>query len=150
MSEIDDALEFFAQGYGCSQAVLAAYAPALGLDLRQAMRLSAPFSAPLCPDGLCGALSGALMVLSQARGAADCLSAAARSELRAFTDELSDGFRDRFGSIVCRDIVGADLRTAAGMAQAREGGLITARCTPALRGAVELLADLLARSAGES
>lgn len=47
MTGVDDALELFADGFECSQAVLGAYAPALGLDFASAMRLAAPFSAPL-------------------------------------------------------------------------------------------------------
>ena len=146
MTDEDDALELFADGFGCSQAVLGAYAPALGLDFGTAMRLAAPFSAPLCPDGLCGALSGALMALS-ATCRSDCVTPAARADLRALTDELSDAFRARLGSLVCRDIVGCDLRTAAGLAEARKRCLITARCTPAVQVAVELLEAQLSRLA---
>jgi hypothetical protein len=73
----------------------------------------------------------------------DCVPPAARAEPRALTDELSDAFHARFGWLVCRDIVRCDLRTAAGMADARERDLIAARCTPAMQVAVGLLERFL-------
>ena len=88
MSPLDDALEFFEEGYGCSQAVLGAYAPTLGLDFDQAMRLTAPFAAPLCSD-LCGALSGALMVLGLAGHLGLCHRRGARLRVPLSTSSTS-------------------------------------------------------------
>ena len=142
MSPLDDALEFFEEGYGCSQAVLGAYAPTLGLDFDQAMRLTAPFAAPLCSD-LCGALSGALMVLGLALGTSDCVTGEGRAALSAPLDELNERFRVSNGSFLCADIVGVDLRTPEGMQRARDEGLIATRCVKAVSEACQILDSLL-------
>jgi C_GCAxxG_C_C family probable redox protein len=151
MSPLDVALECFEEGYGCSQAVLGAYAPALGLEFDQAMRLAAPFAAPLCPD-LCGALSGALMVLGLALGTPDCVTVQGRAALSAPVDELNERFRASNGSYLCGDIVGVDLRTPEGMQRARDEGLIATRCVKAISDACQIVDSLLARpraAAGE-
>jgi len=144
MGPLEDALEFFEEGYGCSQAVLGAYAPTLGLGFDQAIRLTAPFAAPLCPD-LCGALSGALMVLGLALGTPDCVTGQARAALSAAVDELNERFRLSNGSLLCADIVGVDLSTPEGMQRAKNEGLIATRCVKAVREACQILDLLLAR-----
>jgi C_GCAxxG_C_C family probable redox protein len=58
------AAALFEQGYNCSQSVLAAFAPELGLPEATALKLAAPFGGGIARSGeLCGAVSGAIMAL---------------------------------------------------------------------------------------
>ena len=64
MSHTDLALSRFSEGFSCSQSVLAAFAPELGLDADAALRVSAAFGGGMGRLGdTCGAVTGALMVL---------------------------------------------------------------------------------------
>ena len=60
----------FSEGYSCSQSVLAAFAPELGLDADAALRVSAAFGGGMGrTGGTCGAVTGALMALGLKYGA---------------------------------------------------------------------------------
>ncbi len=63
MNQTKQAEDLFRAGYSCSQAVLGAFAPSLGLDLQQAFQVSACFGRGMRCGSVCGACTGALMVL---------------------------------------------------------------------------------------
>ena len=69
-SRIDLAHSRFSEGFSCSQSVLAAFAPELGLDADAALRVSAAFGGGMGrTGGTCGAVTGALMALGLKYGA---------------------------------------------------------------------------------
>lgn len=61
----DAAYAWFLKGYNCSQSVVAAFAPQLGLTEETALRLSAGFGAGIGRmREVCGAFCGVVTVLS--------------------------------------------------------------------------------------
>ena len=59
---VDVASSRFSEGFNCSQSVLVAFAPELGLDADAALRVSAAFGGGMGRLGdTCGAVTGALM-----------------------------------------------------------------------------------------
>ena len=68
MTRKEKALEYFRRGFHCSQAVLASYADLCGLTEKQALKLGACFGSGMRKDEVCGACSGALMVLGSLYG----------------------------------------------------------------------------------
>ena len=61
----DAAYAWFLQGYNCSQSVVTAFAPQLGLTEEMALRLSAGFGAGIGRmREVCGAFCGVVTVLS--------------------------------------------------------------------------------------
>lgn len=63
MTHEEKALSYYDAGYHCSQAVLAAYADELGLTEEQALKIAHCFNKGMRQGEVCGACSGALMVL---------------------------------------------------------------------------------------
>ena len=63
MTHKDQALQLFSEHFHCSQAVLAAFAPECGLSHEQALKLGACFGSGMRKGEVCGACTGALMVL---------------------------------------------------------------------------------------
>ena len=63
MTHKEKALQLFADKFHCSQAVLAAYASECGITQQQALRLGSCFGSGMRKGEVCGACSGALMVL---------------------------------------------------------------------------------------
>ena len=60
----DKARELFNEGYNCSQAVLGAFAEDAGLDVKTALRLSAPFGGGMGRmREVCGGVSGMFMAI---------------------------------------------------------------------------------------
>lgn len=66
MTRAEDAQDLFNSGkYNCAQAILAAYGPSYGIERGLALRVSSVFGTGIArTGGMCGSVSGALMVLS--------------------------------------------------------------------------------------
>ena len=101
----DAAYAWFLQGYNCSQSVVAAFAPQLGLTEEMALRLSAGFGAGI--GGMrevCGAFCGVVTVLSMVY--ADPTDPKDKSRMYALVQEAAEQYRSRNGgSIICRELL---------------------------------------------
>jgi len=53
-------------------------------------------------------------------------------------------FEERNGSTLCLELLGCDISTAEGLAEARQNGLFQSRCTKLVRDAVEIVQGMLA------
>lgn len=71
MTHVEKANALFKRNFHCSQAVLAAFSEELGLTEEQALKLGACFGSGMRKGEVCGACSGALMVLGLKHGQAD-------------------------------------------------------------------------------
>ena len=143
MDRADRAVQLFRSGHACSQSVLLAWAPDLGLDEGLAARLAAPFAGGMRIGGTCGAVTGGLLVLGLATCKDDCVTREGRVASSGPALEFARRFRERFGSLDCPGIIGCDLRDPAAAARAHQEGWFETRCEPAVRGAAELLGELL-------
>lgn len=63
MNHVDKAEEYFCNNFNCSQAVFTGFATELGLDEKLALKISTQFGGGARKGEMCGAVSGALMVL---------------------------------------------------------------------------------------
>ena len=107
MDQIERARELFQSGYNCCQAVVGAYAEALGLDFDEAMRLSAALGGGVGRmREVCGAVLGMGIVLGLHDGSADPKDRGAKAALYARMQALGAQFREENGSIVCRELLG--------------------------------------------
>ena len=108
----------FARGFNCAQAVFSAFAGRFGVTSDFALRLSAPFGAGVARQGeMCGALTGALMVLGLQYGQ---VRPEGKEQMYLTAREFADVFRQRHGSVLCRDLVGHDISTPEGLQTARQ------------------------------
>ena len=146
MSRVDDAAAFFRSGHACSQAVLLAWAPEYGLDAGLAARLAAGFAAGMRLGDVCGAATGAIMVLGLATCGDECVTREGRAAVASATEAFAEKFRERVGALDCPDIIGCDLRMPEGRAVAQEQALFATRCAPAVRAAAEILEEMLPAS----
>lgn len=145
MSRIDDAGQLFLERYSCSQAVFAAFAPSLGVDPSQALRLSAALGGGLRAGSTCGAVLGALLVLGLAYCDEGC-TPDSRHSVMAAVDSFNTQFEQRVGGMTCPGILGYDVRETEQRAIVQDLGLRESRCLPAVRTAAELLEAMLAGS----
>jgi C_GCAxxG_C_C family probable redox protein len=140
--EITTALEIYAQGFNCAQAVLAAFAPRHGLAKEQALKLAAAFGSGKTRGATCGAVSGGLLAIGLAHGR----SRADDMQARARTHALAQAFQDRFeqlhGSCSCEELLGLDPTTPEGRQAAVDRGLLESRCPQFVRSAVQLVLEL--------
>ena len=102
----DAAYAWFLQGYNCSQSVVAAFAPQLGLTEEMALRLSAGFGAGIGRmREVCGAFCGVVTVLSMVY--ADPADPKDKSRMYALVQQTAEQYRTRNGggSIICRELL---------------------------------------------
>ena len=100
------AYAYFLKGYNCSQSVVAAFAPQLGLSEEMALRMSAGFGAGIGRmREVCGAFCGVVTVLSLVY--ADPADPADKSRMYALVQEAARLYRARNGgdSIICRELL---------------------------------------------
>jgi C_GCAxxG_C_C family probable redox protein len=132
------------QGFNCAQAVLGAFAADFGLDQETAMRLASPFGGGMGRTaGICGAVSGALMVLGLRYGMARPEDRQAKEQAYRLAAAFIDRFEASQGSVACRQLLGRDISTPQGLSQAREEGLFASTCPALVRTAAELVSALL-------
>ena len=145
MDETKTAAELFNAGCACSQAVLGVFADRLELDRDQAMRISAGFAGGMRMGEVCGAMTGAFMALGLAYCMNECTTRDGRKAAYVAVEAFTEAFRERHGSILCRDLLGCDISTAEGMRIAEEKGLFSTKCPQVVRDAAEILNETLPR-----
>lgn len=116
----DAAYAWFLKGYNCSQSVVAAFAPQLGLTEEMALRLSAGFGAGIGRmREVCGAFCGVVTVLSMVY--ADPADPKDKSRMYALVQQAAEQYRARNGgSIICRELLAKAGAAPAGGTAAEE------------------------------
>ncbi len=143
-TSVDQAMTLFQQGFSCSQAVCAAYAPALGLSRELALKIASGFGGGMGRQGEgCGAVTGAIMAIGLKTGPIEATDAAAKENTYALTQQVIDQFKDRHGTVLCRKLMGCDLDRPEGLQQAREAHLFTKRCPQLVQDAAEIVSALI-------
>jgi C_GCAxxG_C_C family probable redox protein len=146
VNSISKASRLFRDGCACSQAILATYAQPLGVSRETAMKISAGFAGGMRMGGTCGAVTGALMVLGLRHASEKCDTAASRADVYARVVEFTKRFRQRNGSVICRELLKCDISTPDGMKQAQEQGLFRTTCVKMVESAAGILEEMGAES----
>jgi C_GCAxxG_C_C family probable redox protein len=139
MNGVSRAAQLFRDGCACSQAILATYGPPLGLPRETAMQVAAGFAGGMRLGDACGAVTGSLMTLGLRHGSANCDTAEGRTEVYAHVVEFTKRFRERCGSLVCRELLECDISTPEGMQQARDRNLFMTTCVKLVEDAATIL-----------
>ena len=106
MTYKEKAIELFMDGANCAQAVFAAFSPMTGIDYELALRLSSSFGGGLGRQReVCGAVSGMCMVAGVLYGYSNLSDDAEKKEHYRMIQELCSAFRERFGTIICRELL---------------------------------------------
>ena len=109
MSHSQRAKELFLQGYNCAQAVFIAFSDLTGYDVDDAARISSSFGGGMGRlREVCGAVSGAFMVAGCLYGYADETDKDAKTAHYALIQNIAARFIEKNGTIICRDLVGAE------------------------------------------
>jgi C_GCAxxG_C_C family probable redox protein len=91
----------------------------------------------------CGSVTGALMVIGLSHAKTRKDDDDSRERTYALAQEFMDAFRDRNGSILCRELLGVDVSTPEGIAAVRERDLFRTACPKFVKDAGEILEEIL-------
>lgn len=138
------AAERFKQGFSCSQAVLSAFSDIFDLDLNLALKISQPFGGGIARRGeMCGAVSGALMVIGLKYGRTEAEDTPSRDRTYEAVATFIQKFECLHGSIICKELLGYDLGSEEEYKKAEEEGLFESRCPKFVQQTADILADLI-------
>ena len=148
MSKSLKAVGYFNNGVNCSQSVLAAFSPELGISEDDSLRIACAFGGGIGKQQLiCGAVTGALMALGLKYGKALNDSEEKKKETYALSRSFCEQFKERFGSLNCLELLqNLDMNDPADSARIHELGLHDSHCTNYVKHSSNLLEVLLNKS----
>lgn len=133
----------------CSQAVLAAFADECGITKQQAFRLGSCFGSGMRKGEVCGACTGALMVLGLLFGQDKIGDIQGRERSNKVNDLMMNRFREVCGSCICNDLLGCDVSTPQGVQFAKDNNLFTEFCPKMVANAVDIVEEIIGQMNGE-
>lgn len=108
MTRSERAIALFLDGCNCAQAVFVAFADLFGMEEKLALRISSSFGGGIGRQReVCGAVSGMCMAAGALYGYDDVKDPTKKAEHYALIQQLCGKFRDAYGSIICRELLGA-------------------------------------------
>ncbi len=138
MTKADDPVDLFNQGFNCSQAVLSVFAADFGLEVGAARRIAQGFGAGAGrSDEMCGAASGAIMVLGLRYGGIRADDSDARETTYTAVADFLQRFTKLHGSTECTALLRYNLSDPRQRAEAKK--IVPARCPMFVSDAVTLL-----------
>jgi len=144
MKKTDTALASFKSGFTCSSAVFSAFSDELGLDGKTAKKIACGFGAGISKSGnICGAVSGAIMVIGLRYGKTRVGDDATTDQTRLLVSEFLEEFTRRHGSVNCTELLGYNLGNAGEFQKAREKRLFVTKCPELVRDAAAILEEIL-------
>lgn len=126
------ASEMFSSDKNCAQSVLGAFAKDYGLDTKTAMNITCGLGSGVRSAEICGAVSGAVLVIGLKYGSSKELC-------HQKTAEFIEKFKTENGSIVCRNLLDCDISTPEGREIAISKNLFKTKCLDMVLSAVKIL-----------
>ena len=127
--------EYFSNGLYCSQAVLGALCEKYGMDTDTAFKISCGLNSGCRCADICGAVSGAILVVGLKYGDNQQIC-------NSKTEEFIARFKDKNAKIICRDILGCDISTSKGKQEFISRNLFNTVCAEMVASAVGILEEL--------
>ena len=144
MNRTEIARSRFDGNYSCSESVFTAYAPSFGLDESAALRVASGFGGGRWRRGLvCGAVTGAIMVLGLAGGRTQPDDKQSKERIYELVNRFSERFLAENGSLSCRDLTGIDISTREGLAEMLSNPVHHERCRDLVGTACRILEEIL-------
>ncbi|MCP4020722.1 MAG: C_GCAxxG_C_C family protein [Desulfobacteraceae bacterium] len=143
MTKTDVAIDYFLNGYRCSQAVLGAFADDFNLDLDTAMTISLGFAGGAGTDSYCGSLSAGYLVLAMKFGFPEPGNPEKMRQLIEKNQELCRQFKACHENVNCKDLVGLDVFSEKGSAEFAAKNLKETYCVNLVGKTVQILEQIM-------
>ncbi len=111
MTRKEKAMQSFLDGYNCAQCMMLAFEDMLTIDLDTALKIASPFGGGMGRlREVCGSVSGMFMVLGFIKGYHEPENYEGKKELYEHVQELARRYEEVNGSIICRDLLGLNVK----------------------------------------
>lgn len=147
-SNPESAVKLFKEGYNCSQAVIGAYCEELGMNMETALKLASSFGGGMGRlREVCGAVSAMFMVAGLKYGYIDPKDRELKQKHYELIQQLSHRFKEKYGSIICRELLGLNIKHDHPAPDARTEEYYKKRpCVELVKCAAEILDEVLKES----
>lgn len=147
MEKTENARELFKSGYNCAQSVFCTFAEDVGIDFETALKLSSSFGGGMGRlREVCGAVSAMFMIAGLKYGYISNNDDVAKENHYALVQVLGRKFEEQNGSIICRELLGLDIKHDAPKPNARtEEYYATRPCEGFVVSAVKIISDYLSK-----
>ncbi|MCM1099840.1 MAG: C-GCAxxG-C-C family protein [Clostridium sp.] len=136
------AMEYFLSGYNCTQAVVLAYEDLLPADRATLLRMSSSFGGGMGRlREVCGTVSGMFLVAGFLYGYDDPKAFEEKAAHYGRIQELAARFRQRQGSIVCRELLGLSGKSDSPVPERRTEEYYRKRPCPQLAGLAAMILE---------
>jgi C_GCAxxG_C_C family probable redox protein len=147
MNKPELASEYLKKGYNCAQSVIKAYAGDVGMNEEDAVKMASVLGGGIGRTGhICGAVSGAALVIGMKFGSTDNTAKHARTKAYQKAKELLEKFDAQNKSILCNDLLGYDISTDEGLKQARASGVMVQKCPKLVFSAAKILESIISET----
>ena len=143
MNRFEKAFALHAEGYNCAQAVIGAYADIIGIGEQEAFSIGAGFGGGAGTGELCGAVSGAVMVLGLLTPVDMNDPVGSKKRTTTLSKEFQKRFVEKFRHLRCHDLLRDPTQTSDATPAAKAMG-VTHHCRLMIVTAVELVEEILA------
>lgn len=111
MDKEQTARQLFKNGYNCAQSVFCTFAQDFGFDFETALKLSSSFGGGMGRlREVCGAVSAMFMIAGLKYGYSSNDNDKAKEKHYELIQKLAKDFENQNGSIICRDLLGLDIK----------------------------------------
>jgi C_GCAxxG_C_C family probable redox protein len=144
MNKSELASEYLKKGYNCAQSVIKAYANDVGMNEEDAVKMASVLGGGIGRTGhICGAVSGAALVIGMKFGSTDNTDKHSRNKAYQKANELLEKFSAQNKSVLCKELLGYDIKTKEGLKQARESGVMVQKCPKLVLSAAKILESII-------
>lgn len=149
MSRKEQAMQYFLDGYNCSQCIILTFQDIIekysDVDIRTALKIASPFGGGMGRlREVCGSVSAMFMVLGYIEGYDEPKDYEGKKLLYEHIQELARQYEEANGSIVCRELLGLNVKHQDATPEKRTEEYYKSRpCTEKIGSAAEILEGYL-------
>lgn len=134
----------FEEGYNCGQVVLTYYAEKLNLDESMSLKIAAGLGGGMFSGDSCGAVVAAVIAIGLKYGYYEKSDLEVSKDLcTAKTLQFRREFSEKFGSCMCKELLGCDISIPEEKEKAFSSGKLLEFCPCLVKEAISILDEIL-------
>lgn len=133
----------FAAGIDCSQVVFGHVAESIGLNAGDAKKIASAFGGGMWAGQTCGCVTGALMAIGYKFGHSEDGDVKTKENMLEKKYAFEKAFKEKYSSLLCKEILGYDLSIPEDMEKIMEEGLLSTLCPQVACDTCEILEQIL-------
>ena len=139
----ENAAAYFKHGYNCAQSVLLTMQEYYNYPKNELIpKIASAFGGGVGRSGsLCGALTGATMVIGMKHGTNDS-GTKKREKAYSLTQKFYERFTEEFGTPYCRELIGYDLTNPEELEKAWKANVFEKKCAKFVKKTIEILTTM--------